>query len=40
MESGSAPQVSPGSNTEASILPPPNGSMDATYVFPALQKVN
>jgi len=29
----------PGSNTEASILPPPNGSMGATYVFPALQKV-
>jgi hypothetical protein len=28
----------PGSNTEASILPPPNGSMGATYVFPALQK--
>jgi hypothetical protein len=29
----------PGSNTQASILPPPNGSMSATYVFPALQKV-
>jgi hypothetical protein len=29
----------PGSNTQASILPPPNGSMGATYVFPALQKV-
>jgi hypothetical protein len=29
----------PGSNTEASILPPPNGSMGATYVFPAIQKV-
>jgi len=28
----------PGSNTQASILPPPNGSMGATYVFPALQK--
>jgi len=27
----------PGSNTAASILPPPNGSMTATYVFPALQ---
>jgi hypothetical protein len=26
----------PGSNTQASILPPPNGSMGATYVFPAL----
>ena len=30
----------PGSNTQASILPPPNGSMGATYVFPALQQVN
>jgi hypothetical protein len=30
----------PGSNTQASILPPPNGSMGATYVFPALQKVS
>jgi hypothetical protein len=30
----------PASNTQASILPPPNGSMGATYVFPALQKVN
>jgi len=30
----------PGSNTEASILPPPDGSMPATYVFPALQKVD
>ncbi|MBV8954082.1 MAG: DUF1214 domain-containing protein [Solirubrobacterales bacterium] len=29
----------PGSNTQASILPPPNGSMGATYVFPAVQKV-
>jgi Protein of unknown function (DUF1214) len=29
----------PGSNTQASILPPPNGSMGATYVFPAMQKV-
>jgi hypothetical protein len=27
----------PGSNTQASILPPPNGSMGATYVFPAIQ---
>jgi hypothetical protein len=26
----------PGSNTQASILPPPNGSMGATYVFPPL----
>jgi hypothetical protein len=26
----------PGSNTQASILPPPNGSMGATYVFPGL----
>jgi hypothetical protein len=26
----------PGSDTQASILPPPNGSLDATYVFPAL----
>ncbi len=30
----------PPSNTEASILPPPNGSMGATYVFPTLQQVN
>jgi Protein of unknown function (DUF1214) len=30
----------PGSNTEASILPPPNGSMGATYVFPAIQQAN
>jgi hypothetical protein len=30
----------PGSNTEASILPPPNRSMGATYVFPAIQEVN
>jgi hypothetical protein len=30
----------PGSDTQASILPPPNGSMNATYVFPALQKLN
>ena len=29
----------PGSNTQASILPPPNGSMGATYVLPAMQKV-
>lgn len=29
----------PGSNTQASILPPPNGSMGATYVFPALPNV-
>ncbi len=29
----------PGSDTQASILPPPNGSMGATYVFPALQQV-
>ena len=29
----------PGSNTQASILPPPNGSMGATYVFPPLQQV-
>jgi hypothetical protein len=29
----------PGSSTQASILPPPNGSMGATYVFPRLQKV-
>ncbi len=29
----------PASNTQASILPPPNGSMPATYVFPAVQKV-
>jgi hypothetical protein len=27
----------PGSDTEASILPPPNESMDATYVYPPLQ---
>jgi hypothetical protein len=30
----------PGSNTQASILPPPNRSMGATYVFPAIQQVN
>jgi hypothetical protein len=30
----------PGSNTEASILPPPDGSMGATYVFPSIQEVN
>jgi hypothetical protein len=30
----------PGSNTQASILPPPNGSMGATYVFPARQEVS
>ena len=29
----------PGSNTEASILPPPNGSMGATYVLPAIEQV-
>jgi Protein of unknown function (DUF1214) len=29
----------PGSNMQASILPPPNGSMRATYVFPAVQQV-
>ena len=29
----------PGSNTQASILPPPNGSMGATYVFPSFQTV-
>jgi hypothetical protein len=29
----------PGSDTQASILPPPNRSMGATYVFPAPQKV-
>jgi hypothetical protein len=28
----------PGSNTQASILPPPNRSMGATYVFPILLK--
>lgn len=28
----------PGSDTQASILPPPNGSMGATYVYPALQQ--
>ena len=30
----------PGSNTQASILPPPDQRSGATYVFPALQKVN
>jgi hypothetical protein len=30
----------PGSNTEASILPPPNGSMGATWMVPQIQKVN
>jgi Protein of unknown function (DUF1214) len=30
----------PGSNTQASILPPPNRSMGATYVFPALQTMS
>jgi hypothetical protein len=30
----------PGSNTQSSILEPPNGSMGATYVFPAVQKVS
>ena len=29
----------PGSNTQASILPPPNRSMGATYVFPVIQQV-
>jgi hypothetical protein len=29
----------PGSNTQASILPPPSGSMRATYVFPAVSQV-
>ena len=29
----------PGSNTAASILPPPNGSMKATWVIPSVQKV-
>jgi hypothetical protein len=29
----------PGSDTQASILPPPNGSMGATYVFPTIEKV-
>lgn len=29
----------PGSNTEPSILPPPNGSMKATYVLPSLEQV-
>jgi len=29
----------PGSTTQASILPPPGASQGATYVFPALQKV-
>ena len=28
----------PGSDTQASILPPPNGSMGATYVYPPLQQ--
>jgi hypothetical protein len=28
----------PGSNTQASILPPPDGSMVATYVYPPLQQ--
>ena len=28
----------PGSNTQASILPPPDGSMMATYVYPPLQQ--
>jgi len=30
----------PGSDTQASILPPPNGSMGATYVFPTIEKVD
>lgn len=29
----------PGSNTAASILPPPNGAMKATWVVPAIEKV-
>jgi hypothetical protein len=29
----------PGSDTQASILRPPNGSMGATYVFPTIEKV-
>jgi hypothetical protein len=29
----------PGSDTQASILPPPNGPLTATYVFPAIEKV-
>jgi hypothetical protein len=29
----------PGSDTQASILPPPNGSMTSTYEFPAVHKV-
>jgi hypothetical protein len=28
----------PRSNAQACILPPPNGSMGATYVLPALQQ--
>ncbi len=30
----------PGSNTAASLLPPPNGAMTATWVIPAVQRVN
>lgn len=30
----------PGSDTAASILPPPNGSMKATWMIPAIQQVN
>jgi hypothetical protein len=30
----------PGSKTQASILPPPPGRKGATYIFPAVQKVN
>ena len=29
----------PGSNTDASILPRPNGSMGATYVFLPFERV-
>ena len=29
----------PGSNTQASILPPPKGPLGATYVFPRIQQV-
>jgi hypothetical protein len=29
----------PGSNTQASILPPPNGSMASTWLFPAIKPV-
>jgi hypothetical protein len=30
----------PGRNHKASILPPPNGSMGATYLFPQLEQAN